>query len=81
MTLDDILNLLRQRIKIEITLSLDDTLQGKYSAKCEACGATLGVYTHEDSAKRALRTHRQHCPKDEVLESFKRGLDELNRKG
>jgi hypothetical protein len=60
MTIDDILRLLRHKIKIEITISLDEGA-GKYTAKCPNCSQTLGIYSSEDSAKRAIRTHRQHC--------------------
>ncbi|MCU0480245.1 MAG: hypothetical protein MUE54_03435 [Anaerolineae bacterium] len=71
MTLDDILRLLRHKVKIEITLSLDESEVGRYPAVCDKCGQQLGMYAHEDSAKRAVRSHRQHCPKrDEHLTDF-----------
>ena len=65
MTIDDILRLLRHRIRIEIVVSLDERTTGdsRYTAKCEKCGETIGTYTSEDSAKRALRSHAQHCSK------------------
>ena len=65
--MDDLISILSEllqtgTLKINIQISLERTIQekGSFPAVCGDCGWSR-VYDTEDQAKRALRSHHQHC--------------------